>query len=99
MRRTESFIAESLRTPGSAGIPAYIAWRKMRQAGMPALPGLLGVLCLSAIIGLCSCALSAERGTQPQQENATPARQSEAKPAAPKKPGSNWDPNALFAPK
>jgi len=37
--------------------------------------------------------LSAEHGTQPQQENASPARQSEAKPAASKKPAASVDPN------
>jgi len=72
-------------------MPVCVVFRE--RTGMTALPGLLGVLCLSAIIGLCSCALSAERGTQPQQENATPARQSEAKPAATRKPAAAVDPN------
>ncbi|HLF83085.1 MAG TPA: hypothetical protein VI837_02800 [Blastocatellia bacterium] len=60
---------------------------------MPALPGLLGVLCIFAVIGLCSCALSAERGAQPQQENSSSARQNAAKPAAGKKPTAPADPN------
>ena len=81
------------RSPGSAGIPACLALRKNRQAGMPALPGLLGVLCIFAVIGLCSCALSAERGAQPQQENSSSARQNAAKPAAGKKPTAPADPN------
>src|SRR2546426_6543360 len=93
MLRKKSFIAESLRTPGSAGISACIGLRKKRQPGMPGLPGLLGVLCVSAVIGLCSCALSAEHGTQPQQENASPARQSDAKPAVSKKSAAAVDPN------
>ena len=96
MLRKKSFTARpprAPRRPGSAGIPACLAFRKKRQAGMPALPGLLGVLCVSAVIGLCSCALSAERGTQPQQENASPARQSETKPAATRKPAAAVDPN------
>ena len=96
MLRKKSFIAESLRTqkrPGSADIPACRFLRHPKQAGMPALPDLLGLLCVSAVIGLCSCALSAERGTHPQQENASPARQSEAKPAATKKPAAAVDPN------
>jgi hypothetical protein len=47
----------------------------------------LCVLCIFAVIGLCSCALSADRGTAPQQENSSPATQKPAamnkKPAAP----------------
>ena len=41
----------------------------------------LGVLCVCAVIGLCSCAMSADRGAQ-SQENAAPAAQ---KPSQPKK--------------
>jgi hypothetical protein len=77
MLRKKSFTAESLRTQ-----------RLRRGSSLRSL----GVLCVSAVIGLCSCALSAERGTHPQQENASPARQSEAKPAASKKSAAT-DPN------
>ena len=60
---------------------------------MSTLPVLLGVLCVSAVLGLWSCALSAERGAHPQQENASPARQSEVKPEAARKPTAPIDPN------
>lgn len=57
------------------------------------IPGLLCVLFVSAMLGLCSCALSAERGAHPQQENASPVRQGDAKPEAAKKPIAPVDPN------
>jgi hypothetical protein len=51
------------------------------------LRGNLGVLCVSAVIGLCSCALSADRGSAPQQQNSSPAVQKPSaattKPTAP----------------
>ena len=48
-------------------------------------------LCVSAMVGLCSCALSAQRDTAPQQENSAAAQQ---KPSAPdKKPTGTVDPN------
>lgn len=48
----------------------------------------LGVLCVSVVIGLCSCALSADRGAHPQQENSSSAGQTDTqpKPAAKKAP-------------
>ena len=55
------------------------------------MPG-LGVLCVLAVIGLCSCALSADRGTHPQQENASPDRQLPAQPK-PQEKKSPADPN------
>lgn len=78
MLRRKSLTAEPLRTQ-----------RLRRGSSLRSL----GVLCVSAVIGLCSCALSAERGTHPQQENASSAPQSEAKPAASKKPTARVDPN------
>jgi hypothetical protein len=51
----------------------------------------LGVLCLCAVIGLCSCALSADRGAQPQQQNSSPTL-----PATQQKPAikkATVDPN------
>src|SRR5215470_7512781 len=41
----------------------------------------LGVLCLCAMIGLCSCAMSADRGAPPQQQNSPPSQ-----PVNPQKP-------------
>jgi len=57
------------------------------------LPGFVGGLCIFAVIALCSCALSAERGTPPQQENSSPAAQNAEKPSAAKKPAAPVDPN------
>ena len=51
----------------------------------------LGVLCLCAMISLCSCALSADRGAPSQQQNSSPAQS-----AAPQKPAikkASVDPN------
>ena len=53
----------------------------------------LGPLCVSAVVGLCACALSADRGTHPQQENASLARQTEPKAAPVRKPAAAVDPN------
>src|SRR6266567_3200142 len=91
MLRRKSFIAESLGM--NRGIPARLFLHHAKQVGRLAFPGILGVLCVFAVIGLCSCALSAERGTQPQQENASPARQSEAKSEASRKRAATVDPN------
>jgi hypothetical protein len=51
------------------------------------------VLCVFAVIGLCSCALSAERGTAPQPQDPSPAPQTETKPSASKKPAAPVDAN------
>ncbi len=68
-----------------------------RQAGMPALPGLLGVLCVTAVLGLCSCVLSAERGTPAQQQNSQQEKPSsqaqDAEKPTVKKPAAPVDPN------
>ena len=49
------------------------------------------MLCIAAVIGLCSCALSAERQNPPAQENPSPSQQ---KPSAPnKKPSAPVDAN------
>ena len=61
-----------------------------RFRGGPSLRN-LGVLCASAVIGLCSCALSAERGSPPQQENSSPAPQKPSTPS--KKPTAPVDAN------
>ncbi len=52
--------------------------RRQRSRGGSSLRS-LGVLCVSAVIGLCSCALSAEHG-DPQQENASPSQKNDATP-------------------
>src|SRR5512138_3823887 len=55
----------------------------------------LGVLCVSAVLSLCSCAMSANRGAQSQQQQSqAPGEQTvtQAKPAAPKK-STVADPN------
>ena len=46
----------------------------------------LCVLCVSAVIGLCSCALSADRGSAPQQETSSIAPQKPAVPTSKKQP-------------
>ena len=51
----------------------------------------LCALCVSAMVGLCSCAMSAERGTSPQQENTAAAPQKGSAPE--KKPTGTVDPN------
>jgi hypothetical protein len=51
------------------------------------------MLWIFAMIGLCSCALSAERSSAPQAASSSPAPQSDQKPAANKKPMSPVDPN------
>jgi hypothetical protein len=50
----------------------------------------LSVLCLCALIGLCSCALSADRGAPPQQQNSSPSQSTQEKPAVKK---ATIDPN------
>ena len=50
----------------------------------------IGVLWVSSMIVLCSCALSANRGTPPQQENPSSPAQ---KPATTSKPRAPVDPN------
>ena len=51
----------------------------------------LWMLCLCAMIGLCSCALSADRGAPPQQQNSSPAQTvTQQKPAIKK---ATVDPN------
>lgn len=51
------------------------------------------MLCILAVLGLCSCAFSADRGTPPQQQNAAPAPQTDSKPAVAKKPSAPVDKN------
>ncbi len=63
----------------------------VRKRRVPSLSvGMLGIL---AMIGLCSCALSAERGAESQAANSSPPAQDNTKPAADKKPSSPSDPN------
>ena len=50
----------------------------------------IGVLWVSSMIGLCSCALSADRGTPPPQETPSTAAQ---KPSTTSKPRAPVDPN------
>jgi len=50
----------------------------------------LSVLCLCALIGLCSCALSADRGAPPQQQNSSVSQSTQEKPAVKK---ATIDPN------
>jgi hypothetical protein len=53
----------------------------------------LCTLCVSAVILLCSCALSADRGANPQTRNTTPARQDESQNKAAAKKPAPADPN------
>jgi len=50
----------------------------------------LSVLCICAMVGLCSCALSADRGAPPQQQNSSPSQSTQEKPAVKK---ATVDPN------
>jgi len=53
----------------------------------------LCALCVSAVIGLCSCALSADRGANFQTQNTAPARQEESQTKTAAKRQAPADPN------
>lgn len=77
IRSYRLFTAETLRA------------RRLRKGS--SLRSHLCVLCVLAVIGLCSCALSADRGSAPQQENSSPAAQKP--PTATQKPTAAVDEN------
>lgn len=85
-------MAGAQKLPGSAGILACLFSRNAKQARMPALPGLLCILGVSAVIGSCSCALSADRGSAPTQ-NASPSRQDDTQSKAAARKSAAADPN------
>jgi hypothetical protein len=62
-----------------------------RRKGLP-----LRILCalvVSAVIGICSCVLSADRGANPPTQNASQSRQDDSQPKAPARKPSATDPN------
>ncbi|HEY3138667.1 MAG TPA: hypothetical protein VGL29_21760 [Blastocatellia bacterium] len=82
----KSFAAETKRTnnlrrAGSAGVSPASASGEQRAGETPALPAcrnfalrLLGVLCVSTMMGSCSCALSADRQTGQQPSTSATAQ-------------------------
>ena len=82
----------------SGGMPKAESRRQKAEGDLEGLIVALVVRCLPPsaffllLIGLCSCALSADRGANPQQ-NTTPARQDDSQNKPPPKQPAPADPN------
>jgi hypothetical protein len=94
----KSFTADTPREEGrrqkaEGSLESQVVAFVVRSLPPSALCLLLSALGVSAVIGLCSCALSADRGANPPTQNVSPSRQDDSKSKAPARKTATIDPN------